>query len=476
MATAAASGAGADPLGDLPLEVFDLIFAHLDAPSVVPPRLHRQPFSGLTDAADAPLKHAACASRAVRARLLPRLFRHARLRLGCDGPAAAPAARTAAVQAFERFLRAHGPARVRVESLTLEFRGTPAGHADACADEAAGETWERWAGLVGALGPARLTVLAPPRVLGALTGWPVRADHSSSFHMPYHLLSLAQSDAPSTPPPEAAAIAPTTPPPDILGIAPWSAALLNEGSFQRAWGEYHQGPPLRPPSILPGLARAVQRRHHHAAAGAPEAGPRHLAYVAIYPFEAHLRPLLDLCAAPLRSLTLQLEPGPEGVARDRWQGSWFDGARASDDAGFAHLVNLLWRIVRPPLPFLSHLRVAVALETNEASARRRQHAGLAAPARGARRRPRPRDVPAELPRDRHRRRVRRLLLAGALGRRPGARLRHRAVASARAGWAARATDAGLKAGLEGFPSGSETTESSACETLFSLRMPARVGL
>ena len=110
--------------------------------------------------------------------------------------------------------------------------------------------------------------------------------------------------------------------------------MLNEGSFNRALGEYdRQGDGLTPPSIASSLITVLRLKY-----------VRHFTYVAINPTRRRLDTLLYDSMQWFESITMQSEPGPKALLEDRWQGAWLDDGRDPEFAQadkFAHLLRIL---------------------------------------------------------------------------------------------------------------------------------------
>ena len=335
------NGLSESPFGLIPDEILELILSCLDGPALSETRQSEQPFYGLTVSNEAPLKQASCVSARWRRIARPFLFRYTHLLFKCDDGKSSVGERADQIQRFLGFVQEQGPS-LSVESLTVEFQGSEQGNADSCCDR----IYEGPRNIVSLVetpffNPARFTLVAPPHVLGKLTDCPVLDGDRFSFHMPYHLLSLAQ------PPPNACVSKPSTSEQRLLRAGPWTSAFLNEGSFNRAHGEYNTSTPRRPPSILPVMMRSDASHHASLMDQGLDPALRHLTYVAINPTATHLEMVFAYALARLESVAVRVSAGQGGVCDDQWQGAWFD-ARFYAEAQTDHILEAIMRLRRVP--------------------------------------------------------------------------------------------------------------------------------
>ena len=290
-------------VGCLPVEILNSIFEHLVQPEPSADCLYAQPRFDITESKKSYLKSASQVCTRWRVLVQPALFRHARLiirRNEWDLRDGWPPG----FYAFLTFLRDRDLAR-SVETFTLLVGESNESDHDDTIDYT-DSVRNRWQELLEIIHPSRLTIVAPPPVLGLLTGIPITVDVRPSFHMPYHILSLGRTvPRQNAPPPDH----PAPEVPTLLTLRPWESLLLNEGSFLRAYSDPRYPDNhivIEPPSILPAFVAP--------ASALPPPSLTSLAYVAIYPFIWHVEHLTYLFPQ-LRRLYVQIVP-QDDVAPD----------------------------------------------------------------------------------------------------------------------------------------------------------------
>jgi hypothetical protein len=295
MPVAVPKPAGAD---SVPPELLYQIFRHLLLPAPSSSRLHAQPVTTLTTSGHAILKPITSVSRKWRWVGIRLLFSSARLRLGFDGHAV-NRDWNEEIRGFLRFVN-KSDLLTLIDSLTIIVSEDKELERPSRED-----LTEGWRSLFDSINPRRLTIVAPPAMLGALIGCKVDLDWSSKFHMPHHILSLTQphfttSRIPQDPHPPSTVFYQSA----LLNFRPWSSLLLNEGSFVRAYCDL--GFPryiLPPPSILSALVGTTGFPHM---ALLPST-IRSMSYIAIFPFAAHFSELFRLFSR-LQALYFQILP------------------------------------------------------------------------------------------------------------------------------------------------------------------------
>ena len=299
----------------LPNEVLDIIFAFYDNPAPSASRLCREPDFQLTACNNAVLKAVSCVCKSWRPAALPILFRHARffLQYGIDAPGPDL---DVEVTPFLDFIQQEDFGSI-VETFVL---GISDGVEEANyrpSDCQLRNIVTFWHSLFKVVDAVRITIVAPPAVLGSLTCCFVDSDEVPNFQIPYHILSLSRAVKAELRTSDIGKRSKRYSPCHKYGlfnIRPWSSLLLNEGSFLNAYrlpDEERRW--RRPPSILHDLV-GVNAPHPKALIPATV---RSLSYIAICPFWLHFTHLNDNLPR-LSRLYLQFVPIEE-LAMDYWQ-------------------------------------------------------------------------------------------------------------------------------------------------------------
>lgn len=171
------------------------------------------------------------------------------------------------------------------------------------------EDW--WRRVLRELDPLRITIVAPPIVIGEAVRTIIMDAHSWAFEVQYQTLQLAQRD-------DGSVVERFTCPdlrtcPNLLHARKWDALYFNESSSLKAYHHYeyfrHRIPSLLdtwggegnvPPPMGSFEALAALRFLTH------------FRYTAVFPFYNHIRLVLDvvdMMMPNLESLTVQLAPG-----------------------------------------------------------------------------------------------------------------------------------------------------------------------
>ena len=281
----------------LPVELLDKIFGLLSQPAPSTAKLCNQPDISITQSNTTDLKAVSNVSARWRQAILSELFRYTRVIIRSDQRDFA-SGWPAEYQDFLAFVGRNDLGR-SVESFTLLVEESPTLDHDNTVDYS-DPVQNRWEGLFRIVNPTRLTIVAPPPLLGLLTAIPVSIDVRPYFHMPYCILSLGLSVPRGAVASSEQSITPASPP-TLLSSRPWDSLLLNEGSFVRAYSDpSYPHNTADPPSLLSALAAV--------SATAPLAPTiRSLAYIAIFPFAAHVAQIHGFLAQ-LSRFEIQLLP------------------------------------------------------------------------------------------------------------------------------------------------------------------------
>ena len=266
----------------LPNELLDQIISYLATEPPSAKQLHDPPARQITQSQTKDLKHLAQVSSRLLDLVRPQLFNHACLELQ-DEPA------------FQAFITASDLDR-HVKSLVVIT-------AEKLVDPVHVYWWRR---VLRYLDPARITVLAPPTIIGNMLNSPIMDGHSWAFHIPLQVLQLERagpfhkfsSPLPSLEDCES-----------LLVARPWTGLAFNESSSLKAYNHYEYflsrvpsvlgewGSTLKsqePPSLSPALCKLTS-----------------FSYTAIFPFYNHVALVLEVLSlmTNLRNLSVQLVPG-----------------------------------------------------------------------------------------------------------------------------------------------------------------------
>lgn len=240
--------AGKPPIELLPNELLSNIFEFLDSPkpSSRESVLHDEPVFELTRQDNAPLKAASCVSKRWRRGTIPLLFKHAQFTIEKASPAQYKyTSLEEMIKPFWDFMLEHQLRRI-TQSLTLIVRKHPADIIERLELSVGLNTF--WSGLFEATDPQELLIVAPAEALGILTQCRIHMEDAWSFDSPCHYLRLKvpQGSNKSINGTQSSKFFGYSPisvrgerkEASIWNIRPWTALLLNEGSFIRAYATY----------------------------------------------------------------------------------------------------------------------------------------------------------------------------------------------------------------------------------------------
>ena len=268
---------GPTDINSIPPELLDHIFSLLVQPPPSPKRLYDQPFHDITQSTVVTLKSCSCVSQRWRRAVLPILFQNARMLLRMD-----TVERNWPIQVPE-FLAfvSRSNCQSKIKGFTLVVQDPrPERYNYDDFEGGLDSLKDLWQLLFNVIDPLRLTIVAPPPVLGALVALGVNLEEVDEYHMPYHILSLDRPPSPTS------AHYPKRHIPNgttLLNLCPWESLLLNEGSFIRSYtASSYLFTIMQSPSILRSL-------------GTNDSWPelllpktiKSVSYIAIFPEEHH---------------------------------------------------------------------------------------------------------------------------------------------------------------------------------------------
>ncbi|KAJ6093203.1 hypothetical protein N7486_008492 [Penicillium sp. IBT 16267x] len=263
----------------LPNELLDQIIFHLNTEPPSLGRLHQAPDRQITQSQNKQLKHLAQCSSHLLDLVRPRLFAHACLDLKDES-------------AFQAFMVASDLGRY-VTSLVAITENTFRDLAD--------DWWRR---VLRYLDPTRITVLAPPNVIGNMLNTRIMDGHSWAFEIHLQILQL-ERDGPS--------VIPSSELDDcdsLLLARPWTSLSFNESSSLKAYNHYEYFL-SRVPSVLGEWGSQLNPQDFPPAHLSAMLGRlTSFSYTAIFPFYNHVKLVLDsLSVMPnLQVLSMQLAP------------------------------------------------------------------------------------------------------------------------------------------------------------------------
>lgn len=202
----------------LPNELLDHVFAFLDAAPPSQRDFTQLPRGGWLDAHHAPLKALSTVSRRLRAIVLQRLFKHARLD---------PCHLTPFLEFVDRFDLASAIESMVAHVSVLHDCFHPA--------------W--YVRLLNQVPVSRLTVGSEPHVLAGVTGLRMNLADRWAFNIPYQYLELRQ------PAWEASRLVPYSYLPGLFVAKHWDSLKVNEGSSLAAYTSYEYFL-KKPPSLM----------------------------------------------------------------------------------------------------------------------------------------------------------------------------------------------------------------------------------
>ena len=235
-------------INSIPPELLDEIFSLLVRPPPSLKRLYDQPFYDVTQSTVVDLKSCSCVSQRWRRAALPILFQNTRMLLRLD---TVQSNWPTQVTEFLAFVRTSN-CQSSVESFTLIIQDPrPERYYYDDLQSSLASLKDHWQLIFDVIDPLRLTIVAPPPVLGGLAALHICLDGADEFHMPYHILSLSRSPSPNSARKHSHVVPNGT---TLLHLRPWETLLLNEGSFIRPYSttNYHTLI-AKTPSVLPSL-------------------------------------------------------------------------------------------------------------------------------------------------------------------------------------------------------------------------------
>ena len=292
---------GSSSLLVLPNELLDHAFSFLD---VEPPSVRnftQLPSRAWTDQTEAPLKTLSVVSSRLRAIVLQRLFRYARID---------PCHLTPLLEFMHRFGLAGG-----VESITAHVSDL---------HDCFHPAW--YVRLLNEVPAQRLVVGCEPHNFAELTGVPLNLDDSWAFNVPYQYLELTQ------PTYEAMRQITYDYLPGLLGAKHWKSIRVNEGSSLAAYTSYEWFL-KNPPSLMSNLHNCISSMPFDpenlqnlfpdtvgqvASIRGVLSNLQEFSFTAIFPFYNHVDNILK-CIRKMRSLErlyIKLCPSPESKVLD----------------------------------------------------------------------------------------------------------------------------------------------------------------
>ncbi|KAH8687181.1 hypothetical protein BGZ60DRAFT_2530 [Tricladium varicosporioides] len=300
-------------IAGLPNELLCNIFHFLDSPKPSSSsKLHDEPSFEITFADNADLKSASCVSKLWRQATIPILFTHARFILSDPRGPQRPTLSNQ-IWPFLEFVQKK-KLRDVLTTFTLQIQ-------DKTVANKKGSEYRLyhfsafWHTLFKIINPIELLIVAPAAALGVLTDCHVILEDAWSFDCPCQYLRLRRQPdpIPSTTEkyleecPDISGIEAPPKPPEmedrtglrpweyrraissaIFDIRPWTAMLLNEGSFVRAYATYEFWQ-RQAPSILHDLVGAEDPDHESFITPTI----RDLEYIGIFPMSRHITPFTE---------------------------------------------------------------------------------------------------------------------------------------------------------------------------------------
>ncbi|KAJ5390288.1 uncharacterized protein N7496_001356 [Penicillium cataractarum] len=273
----------------LPTELLDLIISYLDIEPPSYTQLHPEPDPNITVVEHTSLKHLYQSCSCLATLVRPYLFAHARVVLDYEP------------SEFYSFVREWNLARY-IKSITVLV-------SDKDLPRQVTGIWLNK--IFECIDPLRITILAPPRIIGEALQTPIDEQHGWAFDIDQQILQLEKSSYGN--------VSGYQPPPseNVLCARPWTSLSFNEGSSLKAYNHYeyfsshvpsflsqwgHEDPPMQLPAEM------------HDSFGGIES----LSYTAIFPFYNHVENVnIVMRLMPrLRVVTVQLAPDENNHATE----------------------------------------------------------------------------------------------------------------------------------------------------------------
>ncbi|KAL6233703.1 hypothetical protein BDW75DRAFT_183428 [Aspergillus navahoensis] len=267
----------------LPNELLDEIIYFLSAPPPSLRRLHQPPSARTSESSTRPLKNLSLTCSHLYALAQPQLFSHCCFKL----------------KDLEEYLSFVSESDLNryVVSVVVEI--------DGLGDRGDSGWWQR---LLTSLTLRRLTVVAPPSVIGEMFGMQIPQEHSWAFEIPHQIVQLecdpqsyhtiSQADEHAT----------------LLDCLPWNSMGFNESSSLKAYNHYeyflYQVPSIFHRWSIWASDHLSEQPHPHLHSSSPLRSLTSFTYVAVFPFYNHVQLVLDVVEnmPSLHSLKIQLGP------------------------------------------------------------------------------------------------------------------------------------------------------------------------
>ncbi|KAL4978181.1 hypothetical protein BDW66DRAFT_130464 [Aspergillus desertorum] len=268
----------------LPNELLDEIICFLSTPPPSLRRLHQPPSAPTSEPRVRPLKNLSLTCSRLYALARPRLCSHGRFELKD-------------LEEYLSFVSESDLSRY-VASVVVEINGV---------DDRGDSGW--WQRLLSSLTPRRLTVVAPPPVIGEMFGMQIPQEHSWAFEIPHQIVQLecnpqsyhviSQADEHGT----------------LLDYLPWTSMAFNESSSLKAYNHYeyflYQVPSIfHRWSIWASDHFPPEQPSPYTHSSSPLRNLTSFTYIAVFPFYNHVQLVLDAVEnmPSLQSLKIQLGP------------------------------------------------------------------------------------------------------------------------------------------------------------------------
>lgn len=180
-------------------------------------------------------------------------------------------------------------------------------------DDAKGgdDTW--WCQLLRDINPLRVTLLAPPAVIGQAAATNIFGEHNWAFDVSFQTLCLEQDATSTQPEPKSW--------PTLLHARHWKSICFNEASSLKAYNHYEYFR-HRVPSIFEAWGNSGRVLLKGTILQSGLASITHFRYTAVFPFNNHIATVLRAVRAlmpSLKSLSAQLAPDRNNRALENEQ-------------------------------------------------------------------------------------------------------------------------------------------------------------
>ncbi|KAL5001096.1 hypothetical protein BDV10DRAFT_192324 [Aspergillus recurvatus] len=268
----------------LPNELLDEIIYFLSAPPPSLRRLHQPPSARTSESGTRPLKNLSLTCSRLLALARPRLFSH-----GCF--------ELKDLDEYLSFVSKSDLSRY-VASLVVEIDGL---------NDRGNSGW--WQRLLSSLAPRRLTVVAPPSVIGEMFGMQIPQEHNWAFEIPHQIVQLecdpqsyhaiSQADGHAT----------------LLNYLPWTSMAFNESSSLKAYNHYeyflYQVPSIFHRWSIWALDHfPSEQPPPHPHLSSPLGNLTSFTYIAVFPFYNHVQLVLDAVENMTSLYSLKIQLGP----------------------------------------------------------------------------------------------------------------------------------------------------------------------